>query len=364
MKVFQRSVVLVLVILAAVPAVRAAEFPAAVEGDYVVRDFTFASGETLPSLRLHYRTIGTPQRDGSGVVRNAVMILHGTGGSGSSFLSQTFGGQLFAAGQILDATRYFIILPDGIGHGKSSKPSDGLHARFPKYTYDDMVRAQHAMLIEGLKVNHLRLVLGTSMGAMHCWIWGETYPEFVDGLVPLASAPTQIAGRNRIMRTMIMDSITRDPAYMSGEYTEQPHAGMVGAVNLLMMMTSSPIGWHKSGPTRDAADTWYESQLKTRLAANDANDMLYQFNSSRDYDPSPNLEKITAHLLAINSADDVVNPPELGIMEKLMPRVKHGRYVLLPTTAQTRGHGTHSLPAIWGKYLDQFIRELAPAMSQ
>jgi len=354
-----------LLLLLSVPTLaRGAEFPAPVEGDFVVRDFRFSSGETLPSLSLHYRTIGTPRKDASGVVRNAVLILHGTGGTGAGFLSQTFGGELFGSGQLLDATRYFIILPDGIGHGKSSKPSDGLHARFPKYTYDDMVRAQHAMLVDGLKVNHLRLVLGTSMGAMHCWVWGEMYPDFVDGLVPLASAPTQIAGRNRVMRRMIMDSITHDPAYKNGEYTEPPHAGMVGAVNLLMMMTSSPIGWHKSGPTRDAADAWYENQLTSRIAANDANDMLYQFNASRDYDPSPNLEKITAHLLAINSADDVVNPPELGIMERMMPRVKHGRYVLLPVTEQTRGHGTHSLPAIWGKYLAEFLKELAPAASQ
>jgi homoserine O-acetyltransferase len=364
MKVFLRSVVVAAACLTAVPAVRAAEFPAPAEHDFVLRNFTFASGDTLPSVNLHYRTIGTPQRDAAGVVRNAVMILHGTGGTGAAFLSQTFGGQLFAAGQLLDATRYFIILPDGIGHGKSSKPSDGMRARFPKYTYDDMVRGQHALLVDGLQVNHLRLVLGTSMGAMQCWMWGEMYPDFVDGLVPLASAPTQIAGRNRIMRTMIMDSITRDPAYKNGDYTEQPHAGMVGAVNLLLMMTSSPIGWHRSGPTRDAADKWYEDQLKARLASYDANDMLYQFNSSRDYDPSPGLEKITAHLLAINSADDVVNPPELGLMEKLMPRVKHGRYVLLPVTDQTRGHGTHSLPAIWGKYLEEFLRELTPAMSQ
>jgi homoserine O-acetyltransferase/O-succinyltransferase len=364
MRLFLTSTVVALVLLAAGPAAVAADFPAPVDGDFVARDFRFVSGETLPALNLHYRTIGTPQRDASGAVRNAVMILHGTGGTGAAFLSQTFGGELFGAGQVLDATRYFIILPDGVGHGKSSKPSDGLHARFPKYTYDDMVRAQHAMLVDGLKVNHLRLVLGTSMGAMHCWVWGETYPGFVDGLVPLASAPTQIAGRNRVMRTMIMDSITRDPAYKNGDYTEQPHAGMVGAVNLLMMMTSSPIGWHKSGPTRDAADKWYEDQLKSRIAANDANDMLYQFNSSRDYDPSAQLEKITAHLLAINSADDVVNPPELGIMEKLMPRVKHGRYVLLPTTEQTRGHGTHSLPAIWGKHLAEFLKELTPAASQ
>ncbi len=338
-------------------------YPRPAEGDFVARDFRFGSGESLPSVTLHYRTIGTPRRDASGVVRNAVLILHGTGGTGAGFLSQTFGGELFGAGQALDATRYFIILPDGIGHGKSSKPSDGLHARFPKYTYDDMVRAQHSMLVDGLRVDHLRLVLGTSMGAMHCWVWGEMYPDFVDGLVPLASAPTQIAGRNRMMRTMIMDSITRDPAWKNGDYTEQPHAGMVGAVNLLMMMISSPIGWHKSGPTRDAADRWYEDQLKARVAANDANDMLYQFNSSRDYDPSPNLEKITARLLAINSADDVVNPPELGIMEKLMPRVKRGRYILLPTTDQTRGHGTHSLPAVWGRYLAEFLLELTPSAS-
>jgi homoserine O-acetyltransferase len=364
MRLFLAFAVVALVSLAAGPAAVAADFPAPVDGDFVARDFRFSSGETLPALNLHYRTIGTPQRDASGVVRNAVMILHGTGGTGAAFLSQTFGGELFGAGQVLDATRYFIILPDGVGHGKSSKPSDGMHGRFPKYTYDDMVRAQHAMLVDGLKVNHLRLVLGTSMGAMQCWVWGETYPDFADGLVPLASAPTQIAGRNRIMRTMIMDSITRDPAYKNGDYTEQPHAGMVGAVNLLMMMTSSPIGWHRSGPTRDAADKWYEDQLKSRLAANDANDMLYQFNASRDYDPSAQLEKITAHLLAINSADDVVNPPELGIMEKLMPRVAHGRYILLPTSDRTRGHGTHSLPAIWGMHLGDFMKELAPVPSR
>jgi homoserine O-acetyltransferase len=339
-------------------------FPAPVEGDFVVKNFRFDTGDTLPSLNLHYRTIGTPRRDASGVVRNAVMILHGTGGTGAAFLSATFGGVLFGPGQLLDATRDYIILPDGIGHGKSSKPSDGMHAKFPKYTYDDMVRAQHAMLVDGLNVNHLRLVLGTSMGAMHCWIWGEMYPDFVDGLVPLASVPTQIAGRNRVMREMIMTSITNDPAWKNGEYTEEPKQGLTGAINLLMMMTSSPIGWHRSAPTRDAADAWYAEQMKSRFAANDANDMLYQFDSSRNYDPSPNLEKITARLLAINSADDVVNPPELGLMEKLIPRVKYGRYVLLPTTEQTRGHGTHSLPAIWGSSLAEFMKTLPPEMTQ
>jgi len=347
------------VLIAAVSgSAHAAEYPAPVEGDFIARDFAFATGERLPELRLHYRTIGTPQRDASGVVRNAVMILHGTGGSGSGFLSQTFAGQLFGAGQTLDATRYFIVLPDGIGHGKSTKPSDGLHARFPRYNYDDMVRAQHLLLTDGLKVNHLLLVLGTSMGAMHTWVWGEMYPDFVDGLVPLASAPTQIAGRNRIMRKMIMDSIRQDPAWNNGEYAGQPREGLTGALNLLLMMTSSPLQWHKQAPTREAADQWYENQIKTRLAATDANDMLYQFDASRDYDPSPNLEKIAAPLLAINSADDVVNPPELGLMEKLMPRVKHGRYILIPTGPETRGHGTHSIPAIWGKYLQEFLDTL------
>ncbi|HEY7292402.1 MAG TPA: alpha/beta fold hydrolase [Vicinamibacterales bacterium] len=353
-------------ILAGIPAGRPshevhAQAPAAltpVEADYVARDFKFADGETMASVKLHYRTLGTPQRDASGLTRNAVLILHGTGGTGGSFMSAGFAGQLFGPGQLLDATKYFIILPDGIGHGKSSKPSDGLHARFPKYNYDDMVRSQHLLLTEGLQVNHLRLVLGTSMGAMQCWVWGETYPSFADGLVPLASAPTAIAGRNRIMRKMIMDSITRDPAWNHGEYTEEPREGLIGALNLLMMMTSSPLQWHKNGPTRDAADKWYEDQIKSRLAATDANDMLYQFDASRDYDPSPNLEKITAAVLAINSADDVVNPPELGLMEKLMPRVARGRYVLIPTSDQTRGHGTHSLPAIWGRYLGEFLKGL------
>ena len=363
MKVSWIAVALLAVAVAAGPAgaqSTAAQTSAPVEADYVARDFTFQAGDTLPALTLHYRTLGTPKRDASGVVRNAVLILHGTGGTGEGFLSRTFGGELFGAGQLLDATRYFIVLPDGIGHGKSSKPSNGLHARFPKYTYDDMVRAQHLLLTDGLKVNHLKLVLGTSMGAMHCWVWGEMYPDFVDGLVPLASVPTQIAGRNRVMRKMIMDSITQDPAWNQGDYVTQPRQGLAGAINLLMMMTSSPLQWHKSGATRDAADKWYEDQIKSRTASTDANDMLYQFNASRDYDPSPNLEKITAAVLAINSADDVVNPPELGLMEKLMPRVKRGRYVLIPTSDETRGHGTHSIPAIWGRHLGEFLKNLEP----
>jgi homoserine O-acetyltransferase len=358
MSTLLRALLLACLVVAGTGA--AADFPAPVEGDFVVHGFTFTTGETLPELTLHYRTIGTPRRDASGVVGNAVLILHGTGGAGSGFLAQSFGGQLFGAGQLLDATRYFIILPDGIGHGKSSKPSDGLRTRFPKYTYDDMVRAQHLLLTDGLKVNHLRLVLGTSMGAMHCWVWGEMFPDFVDGLVPLASVPTQIAGRNRVMRTMVMDSIRNDPAWRGGDYTEQPRQGLVGAINLLLMMTSSPLQWQTQNPTRDTADRWYENQITSRVATTDANDMLYQFNASRDYDPSPNLEKITAAVLAINSADDVVNPPELGLMEKLITRVKRGKYVLIPTSDQTRGHGTHSLPAVWGQHLADFLKELTP----
>ena len=290
-----------------------------------------------------------------------MLILHGTGGSGAGFLSRTFGGELFGPGQLLDASRYFIVLPDGIGHGKSSKPSDGLRARFPKYTYDDMVRAQHLMLTEGLNVNHLKLVLGTSMGAMHCWVWGEMYPDFVDGLVPLASVPTQIAGRNRVMRKMIMDSITQDPAWNHGDYTSQPQQGLRRRNQPAddddeQSAPVAQVGRRRATPPTSGT----RIRSKSRTASTDANDMLYQFNASRDYDPSPNLEKITAALLAINSADDVVNPPELGLMEKLMPRVKRGRYVLIPTSDQTRGHGTHSLPAIWGPHLAEFLKKLEP----
>ena len=237
-----------------------------VEGDFVARDFGFASGETLPALNLHYRTLGTPRRDAAGVVRNAVLILHGTGGTGEGFLRQKFGGELFGAGQLLDATRYFIILPDGIGHGKSSKPSDGLHARFPKYTYDDMVRAQHACSSTGLKVNHLRLVMGTSMGAMHCWVWGEMYPDFMDGLVPLASVPT--ADRRPQPRDAQDDHGQHHaaiPAWKNGEYTEQPRAGLVGAINLLMMMTSSPLQWQK--PPRPATPRTNGTRIRSSRAS-------------------------------------------------------------------------------------------------
>ena len=325
--------------------------------DYTIHNFKFASGETLADLRIHYITLGKPRRDASGVVRNAVIVLHGTTGSGGGFTSQTFGGQLFGPGQLLDTANYFVVLPDGIGHGGSSKPSDGMHARFPKYTYDDMVDAQHELLTKGLGVNHLRLVMGTSMGCMHAWVWGERYPDFADGLVPLACIPAQIAGRNRMIRRMIMDFITQDPEYRGGDYATQP-PGLRPAMGMLYMMTSAPKVQHRSAPTRDKADSVIRAYLDQNVRTHDANDVLYAYNASRDYDPSPNLDKITARVLAINSADDFVNPPELGIVDTLIRRVKNGKFVLLPITDQTRGHGTHSLPAVWGSYLAEFLKTL------
>jgi len=332
--------------------------PDAAPGDFVLRNFRFGTGEVLPELRIHYRTIGTPRRGPSGRVENAVLVLHGTTGSGAQFLTENFAGVLFGPGQLLDSARWYLILPDGIGHGGSSKPSDGMRTKFPRYTFDDMVEAQHRLLVEGLKVDHLRLVLGTSMGGMHAWVWGEKFPDFMDGLVPLASAPTQIAGRNRVMRKMIIDDIRTDPEWKDGNYEREPR-GLTAAIQVLTLMTSSPLQWHKTAPTRDAADKFLADQMRTRLAANDANDMLYAFEASREYDPSPDLEKIRTPVLAINSADDVVNPPELGLMEKLIARVPKGRYVLIPTGPDTRGHGTHSWPAVWQQHLKSFLEELA-----
>lgn len=326
-------------------------------GDFTLPSYTFSTGETLANVKIHYVTLGTPRKDAAGTVRNAVMVLHGTGGTGSGFLSQGFAGQLFGPGQLLDSAKHYIILPDNIGHGGSSKPSDGLKMKFPNYGYTDMVALQHELLTKGLGVNHLRLVMGTSMGCMHAWVWGYTYPGFVDGLVPLACAPTQIAGRNRMMRKMIREDIMRDPEWNGGNYTSPPR-GLKSALGMLFMMTSAPLVQHRQAPTRDAADSSITTFIESRARSTDANDMLYQFESSRDYDPSPHLEKISAPVLAINSADDLVNPPELGLMEKLMPRVKKGQYVLIPISDRTRGHGTHSQPAIWGDLLAKFVGSL------
>jgi homoserine O-acetyltransferase len=344
-------------------AVRA-DAPAAaapVEGDYVIRDFHFASGETLPELRLHYTILGKPRRDSHGRVANAVLILHGTGGSGRSLLNEHFAGVLFGKGQLLDSNRYFIILPDGIGHGKSSKPSDGLHAHFPQYTYADMVAAQHALVLQGLQVDHLRLVMGTSMGCMHTFMWGETFPDFADALMPLACLPVQIAGRNRLWRNLVIQAIRTDPEWQQGEYKSEPMGALRTAAGLLMIAGSAPIQMQLALPTRDAADQFLEKFMQRELEDLDANDLLYQVGASREYDPSPALETIKVPLWQVNSADDFINPPELGIAEREIKRVKEGHFVLLPASDQTHGHGTHTWAALWQQYLAQLLQASQPS---
>ena len=333
------------------------QYPAT-EGDYVAHNFKFKSGEELPELRLHYRTLGKPERDAQGRIKNAVLILHGTGGSGQQFLVAQFAGELYGPGQLLDINKYFIILPDGIGHGKSSKPSDGMHAHFPAYEYDDMVSAQHLLVTEGLGVQHLRLILGTSMGCMHSFVWGETYPDFMDALMPLACLPVQIAGRNRVWRKMLMDAIRNDPDWNGGEYKEEPKQALLAAEDFLVIAGSAPLLMQKTLPTRDAADKYAEDAEK-RAATLDANDLLYQVNASRNYDPSPQLEKITAPVMWINSADDFINPPELGIAEKESKRLKNGTFILLPISDQTHGHGTHTWAVVWQSYLKQLLDKSA-----
>lgn len=326
-----------------------------VAGDFVMRDFKFQSGESLPELKVHYVTLGSPAKNKDGVVTNAVLVLHGTGGSHKQFLREQFAGVLFKKGGLLDAEKHFIVIPDNIGHGDSSKPSDGLRAKFPHYNYNDMVTAQYRLLTEKLGVNHLRLVMGTSMGGMHSWLWGEMYPDFMDALMPLASLPIEISGRNRFFRRMMIDPIRNDPDWQNGEYKTQPVRGLTTAIYTLIMMGSSPLQMQKQASTKEAADKMFDETMKARLATTDANDLLYQVDASRDYNPQQKLETIKAHLLAINSADDAVNPPELAIVEKEIKRVKNGRFILLPITDETRGHGTHTIPAIWQKYLAELL---------
>jgi homoserine O-acetyltransferase len=331
--------------------------PTPTEGDYVAHDFHFKSRESLPELRLHYTTFGKPERDASGKVTNAVLILHGTGGSGRQFLAPQFADVLYGPGQLLDATRYFIILPDNIGHGKSSKPSDGMRAHFPQYDYDDMVAAQHELLEKGLGVNHLRLVLGTSMGCMHSWVWSETYPDFMDALMPLACLPVQIAGRNRLWRKMVIEGILQDPDWKNGDYTVEPRAALQISADFLLIAGSAPLPMQKSLPTRDAADKYLDDSTKRITATLDANDFLYAVSASRNYDPSERLETIKAPVMFVNSADDFINPPELGIAEREIKRVKHGKFVLIPASEQTHGHGTHTWAAIWQQYLKELLAE-------
>jgi homoserine O-acetyltransferase/O-succinyltransferase len=335
---------------------RAADYPAPAEGDYTIRDFKFTSGETLPELRLHYRTIGKPEKDAQGKTTNAVLIMHGTTGSGAQFIRPEFAGELFGKDQPLDATKFFIVLPDGIGHGKSSKPSDGLHAKFPRYGYLDMIEADYRVLTEGLGVNHARLVMGTSMGGMHTWLWGELHPEFMDALMPLASLPTQISGRNRAWRRVIIDVIRNDPVWNGGEYKTQPQS-LRTAAEMLWFMSSNPVLRQKDAPTLAKTDEALDKFVNHYMKTNDANDVLYAVEASRDYDPGPNLEKIRAPLLAINSADDLINPPELGILEREIKRVPHGRAIVMPMSDKTRGHGSHTIASLWKDELMKLLKE-------
>ena len=335
---------------------QAADEPAVTEGHYIARNFKFDSGEVLPELRLHYRTLGQPQRDAGGRVTNAVLILHGTGGTGGQFIRPEFSGALFGAGALLDARRYYLILPDGIGHGASSKPSDGLRAAFPRYGYEDMVRAQFLLVTEGLQVNHLRLVMGTSMGGMHTWLWGQRHPDFMDALMPLASLPTQIAGRNRLWRRLVIDAIRNDPAWQGGQYGKQPPS-LRTASEMLMLMSSNPVLRQQQWPTLAAADAAIDAAVAAGEKTTDANDLLYALEASRDYDPNPGLERIQAPLLAVNSADDLINPPELGLLEREMRRVPRGRAIVIPLSPETRGHGSHTVAALWKPALAALLQE-------
>jgi homoserine O-acetyltransferase len=342
----------------AAPPAPAVTWPT-VDGFITLPNFRFGSGETLPELKLHYLTLGTPHRNAAGHVDNAVLLLHGTGGNAHSLMNPVFSNVLFGPGQPLDITKYFLILPDDIGHGQSSKPSDGLHAHFPAYDYDDMVRSQR-MMLDAMKIDHLRLILGTSMGCMQAFVWGETYPGFADALAPFACLPVQIAGRNRMMRYMAIQAIKQDPAWMDGEYKTEPAQGLRNANEMLLVMGSSPLQMQKLEPTRELAEKYVDQYLARTASSTDANDMIFYVNASRNYDPSPHLDQITAPVLWINSADDYINPPELAIAEKMVKRMPNARFILLPISDATRGHGTHTVAAVWKDYLIEFLKATEP----
>lgn len=333
----------------------ATELPPSRQGDFVARDFRFKSGESLAEVKLHYTTFGTPRRDAGGRVTNAVLLLHGTGGSGESLIRPIFANVLFGPGQLLDASRYYLILPDGLGHGKSSKPSDGLRAKFPQYDYEDMVVAQKRLLEEGLGVNHLRLILGTSMGCMHAWMWGENWPDFMDAMMPLACLPAELAGRNRAWRKMLINSIRDDPEWKGGDYVSQPRAASKSIAHFLILAGAAPIQMQKAYPSRDAVDRYVDETVAKTASAIDVNDMLYAIGASRNYNPSARLDSIRVPVMYINSADDFINPPELAIAEREIKRVKNGRFVLLPASEETYGHGTHTRAEVWKKYLWELL---------
>jgi homoserine O-acetyltransferase len=337
----------VVVPLTALPGL-AAEYPAPKEGSWVVRDFRFHTGAVLPELRLHYTTVGLPTGE-------PVLILHGTTGSGAGMLTPAFAGELFGPGQPLDASRYYVILPDAIGTGKSSKPSDGLRARFSKYNYDDMVDAQYRLVTEHLGVRHLRLVLGNSMGGMHAWIWAQKHPDFMDVAVPMASLPTEMSGRNWMMRRLIIDSIRNDPEWMNGNYTKQPRSLQFASVFYGLATNGGNQGLYTVAPTREKADQLLNQRLSGAFRG-DANDHLYQWEASRDYNASAGLERIKATLLAINSADDERNPPELGLLDREIKRVTNGRVLLIPASDQTAGHGTTAQARFWKQDLAELLQ--------
>jgi homoserine O-acetyltransferase/O-succinyltransferase len=355
MPVFSRLILAALLVSAAAGA-QTSHWPTQ-DGNYVIRNFHFGSGESLPELKLHYLTLGAPHRNAAGHTDNAVLLLHGTGGDAHSLLNPVFSDVLFGPGQPLDITRYYIILPDDIGHGKSSKPSDGLRMHFPQYDYDDMVASQHTMLVEGLHIDHLRLILGTSMGCMQSFVWGETYPGFSDALAPFACLPVELAGRNRMWRYMAMQMIRNDPAWKSGDYTTEPVEALRGANDLVMIAGSAPLQLQKNYPTRAAAEGYVDRTLDSLIAQTDANDLLYYVNASRNYNPEPKLGTITDPVLWINSADDFINPPELGIAQKLVTRMPHAKFILIPISDATHGHRTHTQAAVWKEYLIAFLFE-------
>jgi homoserine O-acetyltransferase len=329
------------------------------DGNFVIRNFHFGSGESIPELKLHYLTLGNPHQDAAGHTDNAVLLLHGTGGDAHSLLNPVFSDVLFGPGQPLDITKFYIILPDDIGHGESSKPSDGLRMQFPQYDYDDMVASQHTMLVEGLHVDHLRLILGTSMGCMQSFVWGESYPTFSDALAPFACLPVELAGRNRIWRYMAMQVIRNDPGWKNGEYTTEPAEGLRGASDLIIIAGSAPLQMQKNYPTRASAEAYVDRAVDSLIAHTDANNFLYYVNASRNYNPEPKLSTITAPVLWINSADDFINPPELGIAQKLVTRMPHAKFILIPVSDATRGHGTHTQAAVWKENLIAFLQETA-----
>lgn len=345
-RLFSQAALSIAMVLAAFAA-GAADYPAPKEGSWIARDFRFHTGEVMPELRLHYTTVGDPSGE-------PVVILHGTAGSGANFLSPGFAGELFGAGQPLDASKYFIILPDAIGAGKSSKPSDGLRAKFPQYNYDDMVTAQYRLVSEGLGIRRVRLVLGNSMGGMHAWIWGVKYPDVMDALAPMASQSTEMSSRNWMMRRLIIDSVRNDPEWNNGNYTTQPRALRVANAFYGIATNGGTLAYQKLAPTRAAADKFLNDRMAAPFNA-DANDFMYQWDSSRDYNPSPGLERIQAMVLAINSADDERNPPETGIMEREIKRLKSGRLYLIPASEETRGHGTTGMAKFWKQELHELL---------